>query len=89
MMIREVTIQKASGGFGQYEAVRDNSTEPMDYSDWLSDSDYELQEIKDGVSLATPAEDIRGKVANEPARIFAVWDGKDLVGYAGLDEVEE
>lgn len=89
MKVREVTIQKASGGFGQYEAVRDDNAEPVELADWQRDCDYDLQELVDCASLAAPAEDIRGRITDRPTRVFAAWDGKTFVGYVGLEEVDE
>lgn len=87
MLVREVGIRAASGGFGEYEAVRGDS-EPVDYADWQRDCDYDLHEIVDGASLAAPSEDIRGRIRNEPHRVFAAWDGARFVGYVGIDEIE-
>jgi hypothetical protein len=88
MLVREVQIKAASGGFGEFEAVRSGG-EPVDLADWLSSSDYDVQLLADGVDLAAPAEDIRGRIHNQPSRVYVLWDGHQFVGYAGLDEVAE
>jgi hypothetical protein len=82
----ETTIRPHHAGFGMYDVDAANS--PSDYSD---DADI-LNEITDGTvyelgvdTLPDGVEDIRGKIYNEPTRVFAlVLDADESVVYFGL-----
>lgn len=83
----ETTIRPHHAGFGMYD-IDANVPSDNDYSD---DLDI-LNAITDGTvyelgvdTLPDGVEDIRGKIYNQPDRVFAlVRDGEESVAYFGL-----
>lgn len=80
-MYHEVTIQAASGGFGQYEAnlcdVGDGWADETDLAHEMADGCDEMIEIEDDAELPDGVEDIRGRIRNAPDRVFACRTGED------------
>lgn len=79
-MFYEVTITPASAGFGEYQCLPINGEGYEDAQDLLAeittehDHVFELtDDIVDNV-LPGQAEDIRGRVHDEPERVFAIVD---------------
>jgi len=69
----EITISPASGGFGEYQS------DPIDGEGWadsddllnqISSNGVDAVELIDGVVLPAGLEDIRGRIHNEPQRVF-------------------
>ena len=83
-MWQYVSINRCPSGFGQFQAG-----ERGDVYDTLTDLlDTDATEILDGEPLPDGSEDIRGRVRNEPDRLFVVVvDG--MVHYFGAVAVEE
>lgn len=92
----QMNISLADGGFGHYVA---NPERPDKEDVWSSEgelvseiynnlTDGQVYELGIDSLEGTVAEDIRGRVGNEPARIFAYVFGRDdeLVSYFGIGE---
>lgn len=86
-MYYEISIIPANGGFGEWQC------QPVNGEGWADDYDLEaemrgnadLYEL--GVDELPPGvEDIRGRIHNEPGRVFAIVDS-DRVGYVGIAEI--
>ncbi len=87
----EARIKPSPSGFGEYQLVpgsgerwanEDDLVDAMRGS--LSDVGAKLVELGVDV-LPDRVEDIRGRVANEPKRIFALLDEEDdLIGYTNI-----
>lgn len=92
-MFYEVLINPAPNGFGLWQTQR--CDEP-----WSSDSDL-LMSIYDSCDgeiynlhadfgvLPAEIEDIRGRILNEPERVYALvdkWQGESYVRYVGITE---
>lgn len=88
-MFYEVAIQKSPSGFGEYECQPANGEGWVDADDLLQEitSNYDVFELTDEVSTALPerVEDIRGRIHNEPWRIFAIVMDTQ-VSYFGIVE---
>jgi len=90
-MYYEHCIEQASGGFGEYqsqpingEGWEDEGALEIEMAQGAADQGAELIELVDGVDEAI---DIRGRIHNEPGRVFAlVWDD-GRVAYTGITEV--
>lgn len=86
----EQQIIPAHGGFGEYEAAPINGEGYQDEADLedemrqgVADQGGEMVELADGAELPDWAEDIRGRIRNQPERVFAVRDGEQ-VRYVGI-----
>lgn len=83
----EVSITPASSGFGEYQCTS-NGEGWVDDGDLLSEiaqnSDGEIIELCDGAELSDGAEDIRGRIHNEPRRVFALVRDDGEIGYFGI-----
>jgi hypothetical protein len=86
----EVTIQPASGGFGEFQRSEINGEA------WASESDLmqEIESSNDGEvywlgrdDLPASVEDIRGRIHNQPDTVFAVVRD-DGVSYHGIVELD-
>lgn len=88
MAVQYISIRPASGGFGEYERG-----EPGDTFDTLTDLLGELSErtveLSDTATLPAGVEDIRGRIRNEPDRVFAIPFGDGTVNYFGADIVDD
>lgn len=93
MGYKEITIQPAHGGFGEYQAGEGNG------DTWADENDL-IDAMRDGVApadmyelgsdeLPDGCEDIRGRIHNEPARVFAIGDAEAGWRYVGVIEIEE
>jgi len=85
-MYRECCILPASGGFGEWQAGEYG--EPCDV-DVLTGDIYQnigFPVLELGVDdLPDGLEDIRGRVHNQPARIFGYLDENGCPHYCGID----
>lgn len=94
-MFFEVTISASASGFGQFQ------TNPINGEGWVDASDLQSA-MADGVGgnlyelgvddLPDGVEDIRGSIANEPERVFAVinrceYTGEISTTYCGITEL--
>lgn len=87
----EQTISSANGGFGEFQA------NPINGEGWADDWDL-AQEMAQGAAgelleLGTDAlpagvEDIRGRIHNEPARVFVMVYADGHVSYTGVTSYE-
>lgn len=90
----ECTIQPASGGFGEYDVTRGDT-----WDDETALFDAIIANEHDGIAelgvddLPEGIEDIRGRIHNEPSRVFASLRHFDLEyeapTYFGIDEWQE
>lgn len=77
-MFYEVTIQASPSGFGEYQCSPINGEGWQDCDDLLteitSNNDHVFELTDEIVASALPgqAEDIRGRIHNEPSRVFAI-----------------
>lgn len=86
----EQSISPANGGFGQYQAQpingdawADDSGLVAEMAQAINDQGGELLEL--GVDeLPDGVEDIRGRIHNEPARVFAVVHADRDATYIGI-----
>lgn len=91
-MFYEVTIKAAHGGFGEYDCLPINGEGWADQQDLLDeisgnyDSMFELTDEIVANALPGQAEDIRGRIHNEPARVFAIVHDDNTVTYFGVVE---
>lgn len=84
-MIYEVSIQACASGFGEFQCQPINGEGWADASDLLSEissNGIEFWELG-ADELIEGAEDIRGRIHNEPERVFAARQG-DSIFYFGL-----
>ena len=82
----EVTIEPCPGGFGEYQcsALGDAYEDESDLlTDIMSNNDNVI-ELTDEADLPEQAEDIRGRIRNEPERVFAIIDDRGDVWYVGI-----
>lgn len=88
----EIMIQPCPSGFGEYQCVPLNGEAWDDIEDLLAeitanhDHVYELTDEIVASVLPGQAEDIRGRIHNEPDRVFAIV-GNDYVTYFGISAV--
>lgn len=85
-MFYEVSIQAAPGGFGEYQCQPINGEGWVDVSELLAEISaqyeyFELGNLDD--ELPEGAEDIRGRIHNEPERVFAMRCDETVV-YFGI-----
>ncbi|HUM37201.1 MAG TPA: hypothetical protein PLQ85_10055 [Anaerolineae bacterium] len=72
----EVSIQPAWSGFGEYQTSAANGEGYEDAEDILAEYDGPGTRYELGVdNLPDDVEDIRGRIHNEPARVFALQHG--------------
>ena len=93
----EFTIKPADSGFGMWQRGEKTVGPQTSYA-YLSDliMDGELIDLETALAyedfIAAGIEDIRGRIYNEPERIYAVLgeegDGSPCVLYYGVDEDE-
>ena len=85
-MLQYIGITPASSGSGEYEAGAGG-----DLFETLAEAlgDVDAVEIDDDAELPDGAEDIRGRIRNEPDRIFVICYGRGDVGYFGPRIVED
>ena len=93
----EFTIRPADSGFGMWQRG-EKCISPQNSYAYLSDliMDGELIDLDDALAdedfIEAGIEDIRGRIYNEPGRIYAVLDvegdGSPCVRYYGVDEDE-
>jgi hypothetical protein len=93
----EFTIKPADSGFGMWQRG-EKSVGPQTSYAYLNDliMDGELIDLDDALAdedfIEAGVEDIRGRIYNEPGRIYAVLgeegDGWPCVRYFGVDEDE-
>ena len=85
-----ICIQPAHGGFGEYDTL------PADGEYWESNVDLlaecaghvsEVTEIVDDAALPTGAEDIRGRIHDEPDAVYAYFDGAGDAKYFGISAI--
>jgi hypothetical protein len=91
------TIKPADSGFGMWQRGEKQVSAQNSYA-YLSDliMDGELIDLDDALAdedfIEAGIEDIRGRIYNEPGRIYAVLDvegdGSPCVRYYGVDEDE-
>ena len=90
-MFYEVSIHAAPAGFGEFQCQPINGEGWTDVNDLLteitSNNDHVFELTDEIVETVLPgqAEDIRGRIHNEPERVFAIVDG-DSVSYFGIVE---
>ena len=87
-MFYEVSIQAAHSGFGEYQTLPSNGEGWADKFDLLAEIEgngVEVVELKDGVTIPEGADDIRGRIHNEPDSVFVGIDG-ERVFYFGISE---
>lgn len=90
-MYYEVTIVPSHSGFGEYQSLPINDEGWEDEADLLAEitsNSHGVFELTDEIVatvLPGQAEDIRGRIHNEPDRVFAAVDGFD-VRYFGITE---
>lgn len=90
-MFYEVSIHAAPSGFGEFQCQPINGKGWTDVNDLLteitSNNDHVFELTDEIVETVLPgqAEDIRGRIHNEPERVFAIVDG-DSVSYFGIVE---
>lgn len=91
MAYKECRIKPSAGGFGAYEA--DESTGVV----WDDEGEL-LDALRDGIAAAElyelgvddlpdDLEDIRGRIHNEPVRVFGWLDEQGGAQYAGIVQV--
>lgn len=86
-MYYEISITPANAGFGEYQ------TSPVNGDGWADEYDLEMamrgnadlyelgvDELPEGV------DDIRGRIHNEPGRVFAAVGQDGMVAYTGIVE---
>jgi hypothetical protein len=93
----EFTIRPADSGFGMWQRG-EKQVSPQNSYAYLNDliMDGELIALDDALAdedfIKAGIEDIRGRIYNEPGRIYAVLgeegDGSPCVRYFGVDEDE-
>jgi hypothetical protein len=90
-MFYEVSIQACPSGFGEFQCQPINGEGWADVNELLteitSNNDHVFELTDEVVDSALPgqADDIRGRIHNEPDRVFAIVDG-DRVFYFGIVE---
>lgn len=84
-----VSINRCPGSLGHYQ--RGGKGRVYDtLADLLDDSDFDIAEVLDDEPLPPGAEDIRGRIRDEPDRVFVFQPpGDSRVYYFGADAVEE
>jgi len=90
MGYRECVILPASGGFGEYESGEYGGDSYEDSSTLIAEMyagcGFELFDLgKD--ALPEGLEDIRGRIRNEPARVFGGLDDQGTPRYFGVSEI--
>lgn len=86
----EQMISPAAGGFGEWQADPINGDAWVDESDLAAEmaqgaADMGAELIELGVDdLPEGVEDIRGRIHNEPARVFAILADDGNVAYTGI-----
>ena len=89
MSYKECTILPATGGFGEYQAGEFNGEKFSD-AETLADAlregaGFELFELGKE-ELPEGLEDIRGRIHNQPERVFGGLDAQDVPHYFGISE---
>lgn len=90
-MYYEQTISPASAGFGEWQANPINSEGYEDLGDLITEMHQgvgeqggEMIELSDDTPPSDWAEDIRGRIHDEPDHIFAIRWPDDSVTYTGI-----
>lgn len=92
MLVKYVSIESCSSGFGEYDTIRDNSEESMDDADIINATTGEIYELTgkyfEESKVPDWVEDITGRIHNEPDYVFFCRTSAGD-SYFGLDEVAE
>lgn len=85
----EVAIQPSPSGFGEYQCLPPNGDGWEDVDDLLTEitsQNHHVFELADDMLDVLPGqiEDIRGRIHNEPARVFGIVHPDNSVSYFGI-----
>ncbi len=90
MLVKYVYIKCCDSGFGEYDAVRDPSDEPMDDADIINAINGEIYELTgkyfEESNIPEWLDDITGRIHNEPDYVFFCRTSTGDY-YFGLDEI--
>ena len=85
-----ICIQPAHGGFGEYDILPTDGDLWDDQFDLLNEcagNVGEITELTDGAELMDGAEDIRGRIHNEPDAVYAYVDDAGEARYFGISAI--
>ena len=91
-LYRETMITPSNTTDGEWVARQDGATDVWALDAWMDavrdNGADEIIELEDGATLPAGVEDIRGRIHNQPSRVYAVIMRDGGIRYTGLAQVE-